>query len=168
MDKSLSVVARTRIIGKRLGRFAVPVMLAVIAVGAFASISGGIPEARALGGQLFGQPRDIHFNNAAANHPVTDVEVLVAKGWLNSDAFSLEIEINSANGVPRYHGTKAFPLNGAKVLATHKGYAVVALKWDVDDDPDWWFSEEYTVCVQVLAMDTPVGDRMCNVFDPYF
>ena len=163
MDRSPTPETRTRIIGKRPGRFVVAVMLAVIAIGAISSIPGGTPEARAVGGLLFGSTQDIYFENLAEPTWVTGVEVMVAKGWLNSDAFSLAIHVTSSNGGDKDHGTYGFPLSEGAVLGTEKAQANVKFDWPVDVESS---SENirYSVVVQVLANDQPIGDPIHTTF----
>jgi hypothetical protein len=161
VDKSLTFEGRARSKGKRLGC----IMIAVISALAVISVTGGNREAKALGGQLFGSTQDLYFEDLA-NNDLTGVQVKVAQGWLNSDAFSLAIHITSINGFPADHGTYVFPLSEGEVLGTENAQANVKFAWPVDEEPgDGNIS--YTACVQVLAGDTPIGDAICTTFSYY-
>jgi len=129
------------------------------------AITSGITkhkEADALGGQLFGSAVDLFFEDPA-NNDVTGVEVMVAGGWLNSDAMSVEIHITSVNGSYKDHGTYVFALSDAEVLAAEKAQANVKVVWPDDLEPGS-DNIRYTVWVQILANDKPIGDPIETTF----
>ena len=120
-------------------------------------------SAFALGGQLFGNPEQIDFND---NHVVNQVIVRVSQGWLNSDTFSLGITITGLNNGFHGHGYQDVPISATEVLGIEKGVAYVSVDW-YTDTLSTHSPEAYTVCVQIFANNMEVGDEMCGGFGPF-
>lgn len=125
------------------------------------AITSGITknkEADALGGLLFGQPRDIFFDSHYGSL-VSEVHVKVSKGWVGKEKIELDIEIYSKNGGIHHHGRQVVPLSDVEVAESEKGYAIVVVDWTADPEPDF-FADLYEVSVQILMSGNPVGDRI--------
>lgn len=121
-------------------------------------------DVNALGGLLFGQPLGIDFN---AGLVIDRVDVQVAKGWLNSDNFSLAINIDGVNDGYHHHGYQEVPLSVTELLGEEKSIALVKVDWNTDNIPTHT-EEIYTVCVEIINnAGTTLGDPMCGVFGPF-
>ena len=118
----------------------------------------GTGSASALGGQLFGLALGIDFGD---DHLVSGIEVQVAKGWLNSDNFSLAISIDGLNHGDHSHGYQEVPLSATEILGTERDLAYVLIDWDTDtlipSTP-----EDYTACVQILVNGNAIGGELCS------
>ena len=128
-------------------------------------------NAKAVGGQLFGQPQDIIFTSHYGSE-IDYVVVKVAKSWLGSKRVSLEVTIRSANGEPHDHGTRVVSMTDEDVEATpfpdyegDKGYDFIRFDWPVSGADV--SATEYDVRVQVLFNGKPHGDPMGGSFFPY-
>lgn len=120
-------------------------------------------DTNALGGLLFGLPLGIDLDEG---HIVNKVYVQVSKGWLNSDNFTLGINIFGMNGGYHHHGSQDVQLSASEILGMEKATALVAIDWTEDSIPTH-SPETYTVCVQIITNDSPIGGAMCDSFGEY-
>ena len=151
-----------------IGRLAtVALATAALSAGACAMDEGpeiGSNSGDELGGLLFGQPLGIDFS---AGLVVNQVDVQVAKGWLNSDNFSLAVNIDGVNDGYHHHGYQEVSLNATELLGEDRAIALVRIPWTADSTPTHT-EETYTVCVEILTdAGNVLGDPMCGVFGPY-
>ena len=113
--------------------------------------------------QLMGVPQGMDF---APGGLVSDVLVTVKRGWVNSDQFSLYINITGLNGGVSLHGEDIIPLSETTVFGADKDIAEVVVPWTKDETPQQ-ADEIYTTCVQVLFNDRPFGSEKCTDFGPF-
>lgn len=92
---------------------------------------------------------------------VSDVWVVVAAEWLESDVVSLAISITGINGGFREHGSQETLVSSTTLLAMDQGDALVSVAWTTD--PNLTHSPEaYTACVQAMVDGQPFGVVNCN------
>jgi hypothetical protein len=125
-----------------------------------------------LGGLLFGQPVDLYFDSYYGSD-IEQVVVKVANGWLNSEAFDIEVTVTSQNGLLMEHGTAALTLTKDDLFVGEdwegdKGYAYVSVPGSLfsgNHQPDD-AATGYFVSVQIHANGSEVGDPMTGTFLP--
>lgn len=135
----------------------------ILSAAAFTTTMFRPSEAEAMGGLLFGFPE---LMDRSEGDLVDEVIVRVNKGWLNSDSFSLGIQITGENAGIHDHGYQEVPLSITEVLGEEKALVYVRVDWTTDTMPTA-HNETYRVCVQILVNGKPVGDELCNWFGPF-
>ena len=115
-------------------------------------------DASAVSALLTGTPESIEFYGG---DQIQDVFIMIKRGWLNSDAFELDISITGTND----HGQKTVALSSATLLDNERDLAVVSIPWD--DPYVQLVGEIYEVCVQVLVSGEPLGELACDRFGPF-
>jgi len=115
-------------------------------------------DASAVSALLTGTPESIEFYGG---DQIQDVFIMIKRGWLNSDAFELDISITGTND----HGQKTVALSSATLLDDERDLAVISIGWE---DPNIRLvGETYEVCVQVLVSGEPLGELACRSFGPF-
>jgi hypothetical protein len=92
---------------------------------------------------------------------VTDVWVVVAAEWLETNEVSLSIEITGINDGFHEHGEQELLVSSTTLLVEDQGDALVSLGWTTD--PNLTHSpEDYLVCVQAIYNGQPFGVENCR------
>jgi hypothetical protein len=97
---------------------------------------------------------------------VTELWVIVAPDWLDSNDVSLAIEISGLNAGPHPHGFQEVLASATQLLAIDNGEALVSVDWTTDQlithSP-----ETYTACVQAMVNGQTFGLENCAAFGPF-
>lgn len=97
---------------------------------------------------------------------VSELWVLVAPEWLESNVVSLDIEITGNNDGFHEHGSQELLVSATTVLAIDQGDALVSVDWTTD--PNLTHSpESYTACIQAMVDGQPFGAENCTTFGPF-
>lgn len=141
-----------------------------------------------LGGLLFGDPVLIDFDLGSLT--VSRIDVLVANGWLNSENFSVEVDLygfvggneaglpcgspdpESDSGTPRPdladpcvldRGHKEVTLTKDLIFpdTAERGTVIVSIDWS-NLAVSYTPTEAFGACVQIKANGNPLGEVMCS------
>ena len=97
---------------------------------------------------------------------VSELWVIVAPEWLESDVVSLAIEISGINAGFHEHGSQELLVSATELIAVDNGEALVSVDWTTDllitHSP-----ETYTACVQAMVDGQPFGLENCAAFGPF-
>jgi hypothetical protein len=97
---------------------------------------------------------------------VSELWVVVAPEWLESDVVSLAIGITGINAGFHEHGSQELLVSATDLLVKDPGEALVSVAWTTD--PNITHSPEtYTACVQAMVDGQPFGAVNCSSFGPY-
>ena len=123
----------------------------------------GVP-AHGRNAQLIGTPVSLQL---APGDAVGSVNVVVKKGWLNSDVFSLDLTVieTTVGGANIDHGRVVVAVSATQLFGGDGDDAEVVVHWP--DNPPVLFQSFLTVCVQVLLNGGPFGGLQCDVFGPF-
>lgn len=100
------------------------------------------------------------------NGLVSELWVVVAPDWLESDVVSLAIEITGINAGFHEHGIEELLVSTTQVLAIEPEQALVSVNWTSDLNITH-SPETYTACVQTMIAGQPFGAENCVAFGPF-
>lgn len=104
----------------------------------------------------------IFFDNGL----VSELWVVVAPEWLESDVVSLAIEITGINDGFHEHGSQELLVSESSFVGGDEELAIVSVDWTTD--PNLTHSPEtYTACVQAMVDGQPFGAENCAAFGPF-
>jgi hypothetical protein len=110
------------------------------------------------------QPDSIFLVNGL----VSELWVLVAPEWLESDVVSLAIDITGINAGFHEHGYQELRVSATALLGVDQGQALVSVDWPIGTDPNLTHSPEtYTACIQAMVNGLPFGAENCTSFGPF-
>lgn len=97
---------------------------------------------------------------------VTELWLVVAPEWLDSNTVYLIADITGINGGFHEHGNQELLVSEAIVLGIDAGEALVSVNWTTDSTITH-SPETYTACVQAMVDGQAFGARNCSAFGPY-
>jgi len=97
---------------------------------------------------------------------VTELWIIVAPEWLDSDDVSLAIEIFGNNDGLHEHGFQEVLVSATELLGMDQVDAFVLVDWTTDTSITH-SPEDYTVCVQAIVDGQAFGAEYCRTLGPF-